>query len=120
MLVASLLALFVTGFVLSCQTQPPALTEPGQESPEDSLPEEPPEDTTPEAPPSEPSTVEVTIEGFAFTPATLNIPAGTRVTWSNSDSVPHTVTARDNLFDSGTFDYFCTIHPFMEGKIVVE
>ncbi len=94
-----------------------------------------PEDLTPDAtPPTEPVT-EVDIEGFAFKPETLTIPVGTTITWHNKDSVPHTVTSRENTFDGGvsyndtytytfkqrgTFEYFCTIHPFMEGKVVVE
>jgi plastocyanin len=76
------------------------------------------------------------IEGLAFNPAEINVPVGSTVTWSNEDSVTHTVTARDNTFDSGnlpaggtfnytfeekgTFEYYCTLHPNMEGKVVVE
>ena len=77
-----------------------------------------------------------------FEPPTLNVPVGTTVTWKNSDSTLHTVTSGSNesgtgtIFDSsyvaagktfqhtfsgaGTFDYYCTLHPFMKGKIVVE
>ncbi len=90
--------------------------------------------------PGTPSTAlpanKVAIEGFAFKPATLNIPAGTTVTWRNNDSATHTITARDNSFDSGslsrdssfsftfkqkgTFEYYCKIHPSMMGKVIVE
>ena len=78
----------------------------------------------------------VNISGFAFAPQTLRISIGTKVTWTNNDSVNHTVTSQDNLFNSGTiarsatfsftftqsgtFDYHCQIHPSMTGKIIVE
>lgn len=91
---------------------------------------------TPNTPSTTLPTNEVVIEGFTFNPATLNIPAGTTVTWHNNDSVTHTVTARDNSFDSsglspdgtfahtfeqkGTFEYYCKLHPSMTGKIIVE
>lgn len=78
---------------------------------------------------------EVDITGFAFAPARLTVPAGTTVTWSNRDEEPHTVVADDGSFHSpgmgtgntytytftapGTFDYVCSIHPFMHGTVVV-
>jgi plastocyanin len=78
----------------------------------------------------------VNISGFAFVPSTLTVSVGTTVTWTNNDSVSHTVTSNDDLFDSGnlakgatfshtfeqkgTFNYQCTIHPFMTGEIIVE
>jgi len=124
-----LMALLIIGFGISCQSQTPA---PALPTPSQGLPEE----TTPGASPVTPSTVEVTIEGFAYKPAALNILVGTTVTWYNKDSVTHTVTARDKSFDSGslslndtfsytfeqsgTFEYYCTIHPYMEGKVVVD
>lgn len=77
----------------------------------------------------------VNIQGFAFSPGTLQIPAGTTVTWTNNDQVAHTVTADDGSFDSGniapggtysmTFDtpgtisYHCAVHPNMTASIVV-
>jgi plastocyanin len=77
----------------------------------------------------------VAIEGFAFAPATLEVPAGTEVTWTNRDPEAHTVTADDGSFDSGaidpdgafsvTFDqsgtvtYVCNIHPAMTGTVRV-
>jgi plastocyanin len=85
---------------------------------------------------STPQQTEVVIEGFAFNPAEINVPVGSSVTWSNQDSMTHTITARDNTFDSGnlpsggtfnytfeekgTFEYSCTIHPNMEGRVIVE
>ena len=78
---------------------------------------------------------DVTIAGFAFSPATLSVKAGTEVTFTNNDSVAHTVTADDNSFDSnnvaqgatfkhtfttaGTVAYHCKIHPNMKATITV-
>ena len=77
----------------------------------------------------------VDIEGFAFQPATLTVPPGTTVTWTNQDNAPHTVTSVDGKFDSGSlskgqefsfnftepgvYDYHCKIHPSMRGQIEV-
>jgi plastocyanin len=81
-------------------------------------------------------TAEVTIENFAYSPATLTVSPGTTVTWTNKDSVPHTVTSRTSVFDSGPFskgqtfsytfgqkgsyEYYCTIHPYMVGTVNVQ
>lgn len=78
----------------------------------------------------------VAIADFAFAPGTLTIRVGDTVTWTNNDSVVHTATSTSGAFDSGdlqpgasysmtftapgTFDYRCTPHPFMTGRIVVE
>ena len=78
---------------------------------------------------------QVTIDNFAFVPATLTIRAGSTVTWTNHDEEPHTVAASDGSFHSpgmgtgatfshtfstaGTFDYVCSIHPMMHGTVVV-
>jgi plastocyanin len=77
----------------------------------------------------------ITIDGFAFAPATLTVPPGSTVTWTNGDEDPHTVVAGNGSFHSralgaggtysftfptaGTFDYICSIHPFMHGTVVV-
>jgi plastocyanin len=77
----------------------------------------------------------VNIDGFAFVPATLTVKAGSIVTWTNKDEDPHTVVANDGAFRSqalgaggtytftfpsaGTFEYVCSIHPFMHGIVVV-
>ena len=79
--------------------------------------------------------VEAVIEGFAFSPGTIEIKVGTTVTWTNNDSAPHTVTSSDGMLDSGrleqgatfsytfdtagSFDYFCEFHPNMTGTVVV-
>jgi plastocyanin len=80
----------------------------------------------------------VTIDGFTFGPGVLTVPRGTKVTWTNKDDDPHTVVsdADPKLFkspaldtdesfiftfnDQGTFKYFCTIHPYMQGTVVVQ
>ena len=77
----------------------------------------------------------VTIDGFAFAPATVTVSPGSTVTWTNRDEEPHTVVANDGSFHSpgmgtgatfshtfatpGTFDYACSIHPMMHGTVVV-
>lgn len=79
---------------------------------------------------------EVKIDNFSFGPASVTIPVGTTVTWTNHDDVPHVVASDDNLFKSqaldtedrfaftftkpGTYEYFCAIHPKMTGKVVVQ
>ncbi len=78
----------------------------------------------------------VTIQGFAFGPASVTVQVGDSVTWSNEDTTAHTATAGDGTFDTGsiaagstgsaTFDtagtyaYACSIHPAMTGTVVVE
>jgi amicyanin len=81
-------------------------------------------------------TAEVKIDNFSFGPAELTIPVGTTVTWTNRDDIPHTVVNTDKVFKSkvldtdekfsftfdkaGTYPYFCSIHPKMTGKVVVQ
>jgi plastocyanin len=83
-----------------------------------------------------PPTADVKIDNFSFAPATLTVKAGTQVTWTNGDDIPHTVVSDDQSFKSkvldtdekftftvskpGTYSYFCSIHPKMTGKVVVE
>lgn len=78
----------------------------------------------------------ITIDNFSFSPATLTVPAGTSVTWSNKDDIPHTVVEKNQKFKSkgldtddnfsytftepGTYEYFCGMHPKMVGKVIVE
>ncbi|HYX67951.1 MAG TPA: cupredoxin family copper-binding protein [Terriglobales bacterium] len=77
----------------------------------------------------------VKIDNYSFTPQTITVPAGTTVTWTNADDVPHTVAASDMAFHSkamdtdeqyshtfdapGTYKYFCTVHPKMQGTVIV-
>ena len=78
----------------------------------------------------------VQIVDFAYAPATLTITAGDTVTWTNLDAAVHTATSTTGAFDSsdldqgesfsltfttpGAYDYLCSPHPFMTGRIVVE
>ena len=79
---------------------------------------------------------EVDIDQFTFLPQRITVKAGTTVTWSNEDDVPHTVASSSKVFKSkaldtadkfsftfttpGTYDYFCSLHPHMTGAVVVE
>jgi plastocyanin len=83
-----------------------------------------------------PASVAVKIDNFSFGPAALTVPAGTTVTWTNQDDIPHTVVSTDGVFKSkaldtddkfsfvfskpGTYSYFCSIHPKMTGQIIVQ
>jgi plastocyanin len=79
---------------------------------------------------------DVNIANFAFTPKIVTVSRGSRVTWRNVDDVPHKIQSADNRFkgsplldtkgvysvdfkESGEFSYFCSLHPVMQGKIVV-
>jgi plastocyanin len=89
------------------------------------------------------SVAEVLIRNFAFEPATLTIPPGTTVIWTNEDSVPHKVASdphpahtdlpelvsetisqgdsyRFTFTKAGTYGYHCDLHPSMTGTILVE
>jgi len=78
--------------------------------------------------------VRADIVGFAFKPDVIEVKKSMKVTWTNRDSVSHTVTSAGNfdsgiikpgdswskVFDTpGTYDYICSIHPMMKGKVVV-
>ncbi len=78
----------------------------------------------------------VKIDNFTFNAATITVKVGTTVTWVNGDDIPHTVTATDKSFKSkvldtgdkftftftkaGQYDYFCSIHPHMTGRVIVK
>ena len=83
------------------------------------------------------SAVEIKIDNFNFGPPTVTIPAGTTVNWINRDDVPHTVVdAEGKQFKSpvldtdekfshtfakpGTYTYYCSVHPKMTGKLIVQ
>jgi plastocyanin len=77
----------------------------------------------------------VAVQAFVFDSAEITVPAGTTVTWTNNDPVPHTVTDVNQAWDSGLFDqgatfsktfdapgeysYYCIPHPMMIGKVIV-
>jgi plastocyanin len=83
-----------------------------------------------------PSPTEVRVDNFSFGPETLTVPVNSTVTWVNKDDVPHVIASNDGLFKSkgldtddkysytftkaGTYPYYCSIHPKMVGKIVVQ
>jgi plastocyanin len=82
------------------------------------------------------ASAEVKIDNFSFGPQSVTVPVGATVTWTNRDDIPHTVVSTDGVFKSkvrdtdekfsytfdksGTYSYFCSIHPKMTGKIVVQ
>ena len=84
------------------------------------------------------ATSAVTIDDYAFGPQNITIKAGTKVTWTNKDSVAHTVTADTSssnapssseiapgqsfsftFLKAGTYGYHCTIHPSMQASVTV-
>ena len=81
-------------------------------------------------------TNKITIKNMTFNPNTITVKAGTNVTWTNEDSTSHQVKESNGLFESstlgngqsftytfntvGTYNYTCTIHPSMKGKVIVE
>lgn len=78
----------------------------------------------------------VDIQEFRFTPATLTVPVGTTVTWTNHDEEAHTVTSATGTFRSaglgneetfartftrpGRYEYFCALHPHMNATVIVK
>ena len=78
----------------------------------------------------------VKIDNFTFEPETLTVKAGTTVTWTNQDDIPHTVVASGRAFKSkaldtddkfsftfttpGSYEYFCSLHPHMKAVVTVE
>lgn len=80
-------------------------------------------------------TSQINISNFSFNPNSLTIKKGIKTTWSNNDSVPHTITSDSGIFNSqtlqpgdtfsftfeeaGSFPYHCSIHPNMKATVVV-
>ncbi len=78
---------------------------------------------------------DVGVDNFSFAPATTSVPAGTTITWTNHDDVPHQIVSTEKKFkspvldtdgqfsyrfdDAGAYKYFCSLHPRMTGQIVV-
>lgn len=83
-----------------------------------------------------PQVVAIEIDNFKFGVVTREVVVGTTVTWTNRDDVPHTVVSSTKVFKSppldtdekfsytfketGTFEYYCSMHPRMTGKIIVK
>jgi plastocyanin len=77
----------------------------------------------------------VSIFDFRYSPGNVSVPRGAEVTWVNDDKAQHTATERSSQWDTGalsegesravtftrpgTYSYYCTIHPYMEGTITV-
>ncbi len=88
----------------------------------------------PQATPASSGT-QITIQNFAYQPATLQVRVGTTVTWTNQDNVPHSVTFKNGMKESGllsrgqsfsytfstpgTYQYYCTVHPYMVATVTV-
>ena|SRR4029079_1517689 len=88
------------------------------------------------SPEANPPGAEVSIDNFSFTPPVITVKTGTQITWTNRDDIPHTVVSNENVFKSkaldtddkfsfvlskpGTYMYFCSLHPKMTAKVVVE
>jgi len=80
--------------------------------------------------------VAIAIDNFTFNPQKLTVKAGTTVTWTNKDDIPHAIAAVNKQFKSktldtdygyaftfttpGSYEYFCSLHPHMTGTVVVE
>lgn len=78
---------------------------------------------------------DVAIDNFAFAPTALTVARGTTVTWKNRDDIPHAIscpalniqsqvletndTFGHSFTQAGAFDYFCSFHPHMRGRVVV-
>jgi len=78
---------------------------------------------------------QVIVDNFSFAPAMTAVPAGSTITWTNRDDVPHNIVSTEQKFKSpvldtderfshtfaapGTYKYYCSIHPKMTGQVVV-
>jgi len=104
-------------------------------TPENGAPAESSPTAEPAASPLSATAVSVPISNFAFAPVEIRIAPGTTVTWTNQDNARHNAASDGNFTGPllakgeswsytftarGTYDYYCTPHPFMKGKIIVE
>ena len=78
---------------------------------------------------------QLNIQNFVYQPANMQVRVGTTVTWTNQDNVPHSVTFKNGMKDSGllsqgqsfsytfntpgTYQYSCTVHPYMVATVTV-
>jgi len=78
---------------------------------------------------------DVVVDNFSFAPSMASVAAGSTITWTNRDDVPHNIVSTEQKFKSpvldtgeqfshrfdtaGTYKYFCSLHPKMTGQIVV-
>ena len=78
---------------------------------------------------------DVVVDNFSFAPSMASVPAGSTITWTNRDDVPHNIVSTEQKFKSpvldtgeqfshrfdtaGTYKYFCSLHPKMTGEVVV-
>jgi len=85
---------------------------------------------------AQPKNTKLEIDNFAFSPQRIMVKTGTTVTWTNEDDTPHKVASSTKMFTSkaldtndsfaftfttpGVYEYFCSLHPYMTGTIVVE
>src|SRR3954465_10527221 len=90
-----------------------------------------------QAPAAKSGGTQVTMKDIKFNPSTVNVKVGDTVTWTNDDTVGHDVTSdtfksgsagdiqgggtyKHKFAKAGTFKYRCTVHPGMEGEVVVK
>ena len=85
---------------------------------------------------AQPRNTKLEIDNFSFSPQRITVKPGTTVTWTNEDDTPHAVASSTTMFKSkaldtndsfafsfttpGVYEYFCSLHPYMTGTIVVE
>lgn len=117
-LIAIAAALVTSGALVACLAGKPAA----------------PATSAPSSAPAAPQAVNIDITGFAFQPATLTIPRGSTVTWTNKDATTHNAkgtfltedlttgqVSKPIQFDTaGSLDYFCGFHPTMKANLVVQ
>jgi plastocyanin len=109
---------------------------PQQQQPQQQKPPQQQQAQQPQQQRAAPKNVSARIKGSAFVPSTIQVDAGSTVSWKNLDALVHTVTAADKSFNSGniaadgsyshtfskpgSYAFICTLHPFMKGTVVVK